>query len=118
MNLQCVLDNVMKERASMNLGTVRRQAQVISMNYENDLWDRKVLGEDTPEELRNTVLFLLGVNLALHAGDEHYALRHPGGCTTSQLSYEYNSLGIKCLVYREDTVMKTNQGGLKDMKKE
>ena len=63
-------------------------------------------------------MYILGVNLALRAGDEHYALRHPGGCIPSQLSFETNSAGVKCLVYREDTVTKTNRGGLRDMKKE
>ena len=63
-------------------------------------------------------MYLLGVNLALRAGDEHYALRRPGGCVSSQLSFEYNDLKMRCLVYCEDTVTKTNKGGLLDMKKE
>ena len=117
-NFQCVLDTVMQERAARAIGTVKRQAQVISSDYENKLWDRNVLGEDSPDKLRNTVLYLLGVNLALRAGDEHYALRHPGGCTPSQFSFEVNDQGVRCLVYREDCVTKTNRGGLKDMKKE
>ena len=77
-----------------------------------------MLGEDSPDKLRSTVLYLLGVNCALRAGDEHYALRRPGGCTSSQLSFEENSLGVRCVVYKEDTVTKTNRGGLRDMKKE
>ena len=116
--LENVLDNVMKERASQNIGLVKRQAQVISMRFEQDLWDRNVLGEDTPDKLRSTVLFLIGVNCALRAGDEHYALRRPGECVTSQFSFEYNSVGLRCVVYREDSVTKTNKGGLRDMKKE
>ena len=115
---QTVLDNVMKERASQNIGLVKKQAQFISMRFEDGLWERRVLGEDTPDKLRSTVLFLIGVNCALRAGDEHYALRRPGDCLTSQFSFEQNSMGIRCLVYREDSVTKTNKGGLKDMKKE
>ena len=115
-----VLDKVMQERSSMCLGTVRKQAEVISLEFEDKLWKESVLGEDTPDKLRSTVLYLLGVNCALRAGDEHYALRRPGvdGAWESQLSLEKNSLGVKCLVYREDTVTKTNRGGLKDMRKE
>ena len=113
-----VLDKVMQERASMSIGTVRKQAQVISLDFENALWDQNILGEDTPDKLRSTVLFIIGVNCALRAGDEHYALRRPGGCMESQLTFECNSLGIRCLVYREDNVTKTNRGGLRDMKKE
>ena len=108
----------MQERAANLVGTVRKQAQVISLEFEQKLWETNVLGEDSPDKLRSTVLYLLGVNCALQAGDEHYALRRPGGCTSSQLSFESNSLGVKCLVYKEDTVTKTNRGGLHDMKKE
>ena len=113
-----VLDSVMQERLARVIGTVKHQTQIISLDYENKLWERHVLGEDTPDKLRDTVLYILGVNLALRAGDEHYNLCHPGGCVLSQLSFEMNEFGQKCLVYHEDNVTKTNRGGLKDMKKE
>ena len=113
-----VLDAIMQERAAQCIGTIKRQAEVISMEFENNLWETNVLGEDTPDKLRSTVLFLIGVNCALQAGDEHYALRRPGGCVPSQFNFEHNSAGIRCLVYREDTVTKTNRGCLCDMKKD
>ena len=47
----------MQERAAQCIGTVNRQAEVISMEFENTLWENKVLGEDTPDKLRSTVLF-------------------------------------------------------------
>ena len=108
----------MQDHAAMSVGMVKCQAEVISLDYENTLWERNILSEDSPDRLRNTVLYLLGVNCTLRAGDEHYMLRRPGGCTTSQLSFEFNSDGDKCIVYREDNMTKTNRGGLKDMKKE
>ena len=64
------------------------------------------------------MLYLLGFNCALHDGDEHYGLRRPHAEIKSQLSFEQNLMNVKCLVYREDTVMKTNLGGIRDMKKE
>ena len=76
------------------------------------------MGESDADKLQSTVLYILGINCALRAGDEQYALRRPGVCTITQLSFECNSLGIKCLVYSEDTVTKTNRGGLCDMKKD
>ena len=112
-----VLDTVMQERAALAIGTVKRQAQVISLEYENHLWVNNVLGEDTPDKLRSTVLYLIGVNCALRAGDEHYALRRPGGCTSSQINFDM-TCGLKCVVYKEDCVTKTNRGGLRDMKKD
>ena len=108
----------MQERSKQCIGTVRRLAQVISLAYETKLWEQNVLGEDSPDKLRDTVLYLIGVNCGLRASDEHYALRRPRGCIPSQFSFEINSLGQRCLVYREDMVTKTNRGDIKDMKKE
>ena len=36
----------------------------------------------------------------------------------SQLQFEKDDSGVKCLVYREDFVTKTHDGGLKDRKKD
>ena len=118
-DVKTVLDNVMKERARANMGLVRKQAQVISLDYEEKLWQNGILGEDTAQKLRDTVLFLLGINLALRAGDEHYDLRRDTVGKPSQISFERDpSSGKRCLVYREDTVTKTNDGGLSNLKKE
>ena len=65
----------MKEHAAQNVGLTKKQTQVISMNFENSLWDKKVLGDENGDKLRSTVLFIMGVNCALRVGDEHYALR-------------------------------------------
>ena len=40
-----VLDNVMKERTQAQIGTVKHQANVISYNFEKDLWEKGVLGD-------------------------------------------------------------------------
>ena len=72
--LRIVLDNVMKERVSHNIGMVKRQASVISFDNKTKLWESGLLGEDSPDKLRDTVLFLLGINLGLRAGDEHHQL--------------------------------------------
>ena len=117
-SLRNVLDNVMKERAANNIGLVKRQAEYISLDFEDKLWNYGILGEDSPDKLRDTVLFLLGINLALCAGDEHYDLRHNTDNKPSQLAFKRDSSGVKSLVYSEDTTTKTNDGGLKSMKKE
>ena len=51
------------------------------------MWNQSVLGEDTPDRLRDTVLFLLGINLMLRAVEEHYYLRRTTSQTQSQLSF-------------------------------
>ena len=115
-DVKTVLDNVMKERTAMNIGVKKRKAQVISLKYEEEMWSKGVLGEDCPDRLRDTVLFLIGNHCTLRASDEHYYLRRPTPTENSQLTFELNGDGTKCLVYREDTISKTHDGGLKDMR--
>ena len=119
LDVKTVLDNVMKERARANIGMSKKQAKVITFDHEEYLWKHNVLGEETGDQLRDTVLFLLGINLALRAGDEHYDLRRSTSDKPSQLSFERDVASRKrCLVYREDSVTKTNDGGLSNLKKE
>ena len=113
-----VLDNVMQERARNNIGMVKKQAQLIPLNFESTLGDKGLLGEHKPEILRNTVLFLIGINCGLCAGDEHYDLQRDTPGKPSQLSFQRDENGIRCLVYQEDTVTKTNTGGLAHMRKD
>ena len=47
--LRTVLDNVMKECASNNIGLVSRQAEYISFEYKEKLMNDQILGEDTPD---------------------------------------------------------------------
>ena len=51
----------MKDRAERNIDTVKRQANVITTEFEDELWSCNVLGGDSPEKLRSTVLFLIGI---------------------------------------------------------
>ena len=72
--MRTVLDNVMRERTAQNIGVVKHQARLITFEHEETLWQQGVLGEDTPDKLRSTVLFLLGINAYLRAVEEHYYL--------------------------------------------
>ena len=116
--VRTVLDNVMKECAQRNIGTTKKQAKYIDFKVENDLWETGVLGESSPDQLRDTVLFLLGLNLGLRAGDEHYNLRRFSENQPSQITFERASNGQRCLVYREDSFTKNNDGGLNSLGKE
>ena len=117
-DLKIVLDNIMKERVAQNIGMTTKQASHIPYEVEQELWKQNILGEDTPDKLRDTVLFLLGINLGLRACDEHYDLRRESSVQPSQLTFERSENGKRCLVYREDTITKTNDGGLKCLKKD
>ena len=103
--VRTVLDNVMKECAQNNIGTVKRQANVITYEYEN-MWDKNILGEQNPDQLRQMVMFLIGINCGLRAGDEDHDLCRDGHDKSSQFSFQGNEKGIRCLVYTEDTVTK------------
>ena len=117
-NVKVVLDNVMKERAQQNIGMVKKQAQVITESFQDELWSKNILGEDSPDKLRQTVLFLIGIHCGLHAGDEHYELRRDTPEKSSQFSFQKNSKGQRCVVYTEDTTTKTNDGGLASLRKD
>ena len=45
----------MKERAQENVGMVKKQAGVVNYEVEDLLWKQNVLGEETPDQLRNTI---------------------------------------------------------------
>ena len=117
-DVKVVLDNVMKERTQMGVGQGKRIAKLITYDMEEDLWKRGFLGEDTPQKLRTTVLYNLGLNCMLRAVGEHYNLRRDVPEKSSQLSFERDNSGVRCLVYREDHVTKTHDGGLKDMRRD
>ena len=117
-NLCNVLDNLMKEHALNNIGTTTKKAGVINSEIENKLWEEGVLGEESPDQLHSTLLFLLSMNLGLRADDKHHALRRDTPTKPSQLSFKHNDKGVRCVVYIEDSVTKTNDGGLKHMRKD
>ena len=87
-DVRIVLDNVMKERTAANIGVTKRQANLVTSDIENKMWKEGILGEDMPDKLRDTVLFLLGLNVTLRAVDEHYYLRREMPTKASQLKFE------------------------------
>ena len=52
----------------------------------------------------------------LRAVDKHYHLRRDMPYEGSQLQFRNSQDGIKCLVYQEDVVSKTHNGGINDRK--
>ena len=58
------LDNVMKERTAEGVGG-RPERDPILEEHEQVLWEKGILGEDSPDKLRQTV-FLGGLSLHLN----------------------------------------------------
>ena len=109
-SLRNILDNTMKDRHARGLG-VRQSCDIISLSHENLMFERNALGEEHPEQLLRTVIYMLGLHLALHGDVEHLRLRRPG--FDPQITTELdNASGQEILIYREDPLQKTNQGGL------
>ncbi|ESO94448.1 hypothetical protein LOTGIDRAFT_161138 [Lottia gigantea] len=98
----------MKELSRLGLGINTKKSEVITVEQEEILWSKGLLGESNPQQLLDTLLFLFGLHFALRAAQEHRNLRF--GMNT-QLSVKYDLEGKKYLQYIED-VSKTNQGGL------
>ncbi len=103
------LDNLMKRRAAQGLGH-KESSLAIDLDDENSLWDQNVLGNSDPDQLRDTLFFLLGINFALRGGEEHKNLRAPG--FDPQLTLGRDTASERYLQYREDIKGKTHQGGL------
>lgn len=66
-----VLNSILKELHQKGIGTSKKQAEVVSTEMEEQLWEQGILGDDTPQKLLDTMVFCLGMNLALRSGKEH-----------------------------------------------
>ncbi len=104
------LDNLMKERSRSETGE-SASADPISLEAEDKMWKLGVLGDQNPDQLRDTVMFLIGLSFALCGGDEQRNLRGPG--YNLQILVKRDVHGVKFLEYAEDRKTKINQGGLK-----
>lgn len=109
--LRHTLDNIMKERAARGLG-VRNPSLPATLQIQNRLWEMGILGDSTPDQLRDTLQWLCGFHFALRGGVELRSLRFDTLDRESQLRVVLDEEGTVCLRYREDPQNKTDQGGL------
>lgn len=103
-----ILDSEMKiEAKEGNAICSKKSAGVITEEMEELLWQTGVLGTKDPNTLRNTLLYLIGVNFALRGVQEHTSLK-----LSHFAIVEIDN--IKTLRYTE-TSSKTYSGGISCM---
>ena len=61
---------------SEGVGSRKRQAEVITEEEENLMWEKGLLGDTTPRSLLDSMVFYCGLCFALHSGKEHRQLRN------------------------------------------
>jgi len=91
------LDARMKWSASLGLGVNHRQTAVITTDMENELWDRELLGDHSPQVLLDTMVYIVGRHFALRGRDELRRLRF----NPPQITVHTSSDGRRYLEYHE-----------------
>ena len=81
---------------------MKQQADVISEELEEKLWNDKLLGDDSPKKLQ---IFCLGLNLAIRSGQEHRRL-------TPEMFLIFERECAKPFLLYSESGSKNNQGGL------
>lgn len=104
-----VLNSTLKELHQSGVGTSKKRAEVITEDLEEKMWKENVLGDDTPEKLLHTLVFVFGLHFALRSGQEHRKLR------PDMLVLKEPPTSTAYLQYTESG-SKNHQGGLKQRK--
>ena len=105
------LDAEMKRLQGEGYGSTKKQAEVLREEDENRLWEKKLLGDHTPQTLLDTIVFYNGLFFALRSGQEHRQLRRD----PCQIQVVEHPGARPYLKYTED-ISKNRPGGLKGKK--
>ena len=89
-----------------------RRAEIIEESHDQILWDKKLLGSDTPKKLVHTLVYLFGKNFALRGRDEHRRLQ------MSMIEEQCDNLEQRWFLLYTENISKTSKGGIHDTKKE
>ena len=68
--LRSSLDGEMKRLQSKGLGSTHKLAEPFTMEEEDILWGKNILGDHSPETLLNTMVYMNGLYFALRSGDD------------------------------------------------
>ena len=73
-SMRNTLDNQMKQLSKQGVVHKHSQAKAITLQ-EDHMWKSDLLGNDTPEKLFNTLLYLIGIHFTLRACEEYKLLK-------------------------------------------
>ena len=105
------LDGEMKRLQSLGIGAKRRQAEPLTEEEEEKLWQTGQLGDHSPQALVDTMLFMHGIYFALRSDHEHRNLRFE----PAQVDL-VDRAGERAYVRYTEDISKNNPGGLKGRK--
>ena len=115
--LHNVMDSFFRQLHSEGIGTNPQQSSIISIEEEDLLWRKGVMGVSNPKQLLHAVFYYCGLYFCLRGGDEHRALKFsqfvrlvvpdPENPGESTVCYEYTEHGSK-----------NNLGGVKQVRKQ
>jgi hypothetical protein len=74
-DFRCTLDGEMKRLQSQGIGSKKKQAEPITGQEEELLWEKGLLGDATPQSLLDTIVYMNGLYIAVCSGSEHRILR-------------------------------------------
>ena len=95
------LDTVCISLRKEGVGTEVKHAAVVSVEHEDILWNKGVLGIASPESLLRAVFYTVGLHFSLRGGQEHRDLkcsqftRVPADRYDSNTYYQYVENGSK-----------------------
>ena len=84
--LHTLLDNLYRQLHAEGIGTSKKQAMVITLDEEQQLWASGCLSDNTPQGLVNAIFYYNGINFCLRAGEEHRNFRETQLCFGSVLA--------------------------------
>ena len=110
-HFRSVLDGELKRLNSTGKYVHKKKVCVITVEMEEILWEKGLLGDNSPQVLSDTFYLFIGLCFALRSGEEHRRLCH----NPSQFTLVEPPTGKAYLCYNED-MSKTNKAGLKQRK--